>query len=1040
MSVNKNDYKTIINKGYKSVLGFYEAMRFLFSVNVDNKKSAAKDAIKILKYWEKQKDTIISNRTINYYYYDFYKILEEYDIANEYYIKYNESLYNETDDNVKKLGYLYLIVESYLSLSIKNNKVKDKKLLSNVLNYLEEIFKITAKPLDFYRLRNFSGILEEIYSVETYKVKSYARAKIVSNTFDKKYLDLFKKEDFEFYLNFLKQTNLEKQKDSLFNYVKGLYSYKYDKENYENLCRLATFFTKTNSFESYNEKKALSIFDYCLNKGYQKAIFNIIEFYLYKQDFKTLVSIVNNFLKRKSIDKEIVLSIADLLFNASIEENAVKLRYEKAAEKAANIYIKYEEHLSAERKATLSLIYTFGLGVDKNLDKAKELVVDTTQSKLITKYENQELAKQIIIKNEKYKEECEELIEGFLQEDLSSIYSLCFELYLAEKFEENKELYFKIASKYYEKDKNLSYILAQYYFFSDKEKYNQLLDEAVGINNKSAIKRKGYELFDECLKKGDLKEFNDFITEKKKNNDLEFTIKSILASVYTKKGAPKELKEKGLELCLELNRKDNSMSYNLACLYFNDEDIPQDLDRAFFYANKNLELHEDAFGYDLIYRINKAANYKFIDKEKSLTYLENSLLEIKMFASLYYEAYKAFSSNDISNPNYKKALKYLKIAAEFEYFPAMYDLGVMYFEGSNKFGVDKNLDKSFDLIKYCNEKKYPNSGIYLGSLYMKEDFKHYNPKKGVACFSEEYKTNKGVAYFLGLAYIEGKGVEYNPKKAYDYFVEASNLGVMEAKFSLAKLYYNGIYIVDSPDYETSYKFTKELIDKGFLDENNLFTAIKSLENLGKDKEAMNLINELLKKKPDSSILHYFLGKAYRDGIVLEKNMEKAIKEFNNSNSLGGFIAYNALFYIYFNDDYSCKNEKKAEEIIKEGFKKYPKKLLFSYCNYLFRNKKYKELLEVIHKYNGEEECAEYLGELYYYGLELQQDYKKAFSLFKKAYDANPTSESLMYRLGRCYFFGQGVVENKDLAKELIYKSKLAGFEEAETFWNERISK
>lgn len=46
----------------------------------------------------------------------------------------------------------------------------------------------------------------------------------------------------------------------------------------------------------------------------------------------------------------------------------------------------------------------------------------------------------------------------------------------------------------------------------------------------------------------------------------------------------------------------------------------------------------------------------------------------------------------------------------------------------------------------------------------------------------------------------------------------------------------------------------------------------------------------------------------------------------------------------------------------------------------------------------------------------------------------------MYRLGVCYFFGQGVAENKELAKELIYKSKSAKVKEAEIFWNEWISK
>ena len=106
---------------------------------------------------------------------------------------------------------------------------------------------------------------------------------------------------------------------------------------------------------------------------------NIVDFYLYKQDFKELITRINNFLKRKSIDDEIILTIADRLFNAAIKDNKVKLRYEKVAEKAVSIYVKFEKKLSKKRKENLALIYTYGLGVDINLDKAKEFDIDVTQ-------------------------------------------------------------------------------------------------------------------------------------------------------------------------------------------------------------------------------------------------------------------------------------------------------------------------------------------------------------------------------------------------------------------------------------------------------------------------------------------------------------------------------------------------------------------------------------------------------------------------------------------------------------------------------------
>jgi TPR repeat protein len=188
------------------------------------------------------------------------------------------------------------------------------------------------------------------------------------------------------------------------------------------------------------------------------------------------------------------------------------------------------------------------------------------------------------------------------------------------------------------------------------------------------------------------------------------------------------------------------------------------------------------------------------------------------------------------------------------------------------------------------------------------------------------------------------------------------------------------------------------------------------------------------------MLHYFLGNVYRDGVYVDKDINKAEKEYRKSISYGGHIAYNALFYLFFYDDYGCKNLRKADEVINEGFKKYPEQLIFAYCNNLFEYKKYKEMIEIISKYNAEEECAEYLGTLYYNGLGVPQDFKKAFNLFNRAYKNSPSSTSVMFRLGRCYFFGQGVNEDKVLAKELMYKSKSGQYKDAEKFWKEWIEK
>lgn len=69
-------------------------------------------------------------------------------------------------------------------------------------------------------------------------------------------------------------------------------------------------------------------------------------------------------------------------------------------------------------------------------------------------------------------------------------------------------------------------------------------------------------------------------------------------------------------------------------------------------------------------------------------------------------------------------------------------------------------------------------------------------------------------------------------------------------------------------------------------------------------------------------------------------------------------------------------------------------------------------------------CNLSLGRLYYDGKGVQQDYNKAFGLFKKACDLR---ESLAYEyLADCYFYGQGTKINYEKALQFYLKVKPRG--------------
>lgn len=234
MAFDKNKYKSVVESGYKTVLGFYEAMRYLYTIVGDKKINAAKEGIKILKHHEKTKTLKLPLASIYYYFSLFYKVTGDLDLSVEYDVKTNEQYYTNEPDETKKNEYLLKIATGYLSLSLKNNKIKDKKLLLQSIDCFDKYLNNTKKPANLHYFKNLHNILEEVYASDTYKVKSYAKAKIISNLFDKKYFDLFTKEDFEFYLDYLKRTNLIFNKENHYNYTLGLYSYKFNSTDYDN--------------------------------------------------------------------------------------------------------------------------------------------------------------------------------------------------------------------------------------------------------------------------------------------------------------------------------------------------------------------------------------------------------------------------------------------------------------------------------------------------------------------------------------------------------------------------------------------------------------------------------------------------------------------------------------------------------------------------------------------------------------------------------------------------------------------------------------
>ncbi len=111
--------------------------------------------------------------------------------------------------------------------------------------------------------------------------------------------------------------------------------------------------------------------------------------------------------------------------------------------------------------------------------------------------------------------------------------------------------------------------------------------------------------------------------------------------------------------------------------------------------------------------------------------------------------YYTAGANAYSLGDYDKALKYFTIAAEGNYTSAMFNLGVMYYNGT---GVEQDFEKAFEWFEKA-------------------------AKKG----------RDAAMYNVGVMYARGEGVEKDYNKALEWYGKAYNAGYADAKDGIEEL-------------------------------------------------------------------------------------------------------------------------------------------------------------------------------------------------------------------------------------------------------------
>lgn len=285
--------------------------------------------------------------------------------------------------------------------------------------------------------------------------------------------------------------------------------------------------------------------------------------------------------------------------------------------------------------------------------------------------------------------------------------------------------------------------------------------------------------------------------------------------------------------------------------------------------------------------------------------------------------------------------------------------------------------------------------IAIGST-IKEGFEAYKSRdysKAFGIFMSLSRENDSSS-FLGLGFLfeNGKGVDKNTKRAFEYFLKSANLGNPLASYKTAT-YYDFKYKKAGikQDFKKAFEWYLKAAKKGNKEAQfNLATFYEYNENTAGIKQDKNKAFYWYLKSAQNGLSRsqYKVGKIYEN----KENYREAFRWYSEASSLGNLYAKLALANFYMNGIFVKKNIETAIALLRKASK----------------------------LRNGIAETN--LGILYHLDKYNKQNYIKAVRWYKKA----PKNKVALNNLGNIYRNGLGVKVDKKKAYSYYLKSANLG--------------
>lgn len=407
-----------------------------------------------------------------------------------------------------------------------------------------------------------------------------------------------------------------------------------------------------------------------------------------------------------------------------------------------------------------------------------------------------------------------------------------------------------------------------------------------------------------------------------------------------------------------------------------------------------------------------------------------------------------YQKGDGTAKSTKKAVKFLKLAAEKNHILAQYNLGLIYQQDSEY----KDNKEAVKWFKKAAVNGYDYAQDTLGWMHQYGNGVKKDSKEAVKWYKKAAKQNHVEAqYSLGCMYFEGEGVLKDFKEAAKWFHSSADRGFSKAELKLGDIYINAEGV--SKDFKKAAKWFKKCAEKGdFYSQYKLYIHAKEM-----NMDSEESIDWLHKSAGEDMFIDIF------GMLQSESDKEFIIKSYKEAVCIGLAKSQYLLGTLYFENRKNGTDMSKSKYWINKAYensdKDVTKKAIdFWNKNELWINKNFKyinttepsceeKIRDIVKNTLTLEEKTERelsgsseldIGFRLQEGLITLRDPLKAIKYFKKATKNLDDKAEAAFELGKIYFEESSIKDHKEAVKWIkkAYESNNSSIsKKAEEFWN-----